>query len=150
MLIRTSLTLPEEDVRLLDRLAALDDKNRSEMVRFLLAELRPRLSQMVNILEAAKNTREALLTEIGTATMAELEALIPEVEKIDQQIIGAMSRIEGSLTAQQAEADLDQDEINLIAFGNAIGKPLPPKPKDPRPGNHGGHKSKSNPEGDQK
>lgn len=144
MLIRTSLTLPEEDVRLLDRLAALDDKNRSEMMRYLLAELRPRLTQLVDVLEAAKANREALLNEIGAASIADLERLMPEVEKIDRQVLGALSRLEGSLAAENARTQAEQDEINLQAFGNAIGKPLPPNPEDPRPGNHGGHKSNGN------
>jgi Arc/MetJ-type ribon-helix-helix transcriptional regulator len=139
MLLRTSLTLPEEDVRLLDRLAALDGKNRSEMVRYLLAEMRPRITQLVDILEFALANRDALLTGIGESSMEELQLLIPEVEKIDAQIAGAMSRVEGALTAS---ADQDQDEILMQAFGRAIGKPLPPKPKasNPRRSNHGGQK----------
>lgn len=158
MLIRTSLTLPEEDVRLLDRLAALDDKNRSEMMRYLLAEMRPRLSQLVDVLEAAKANRDALLGEIGAASMAELEVLMPEVEKIDKQVLGALSRLEGAMTAARPLTDAELIEDAQLAwaqgadetrgfatFADYVAERFR---LDPRPGNHGGHKSKGHPEKD--
>lgn len=114
MLIRTSFTLPEEDVRLLDRLAALDDKNRSEMLRYLLEQMRPRMEQLVDILEMAKSNRDALLGEIGEATLAELDAIMPEVDRVDASVLGALSRLEGAMAAQAAEVE------------------------DPRRSNHGG------------
>lgn len=118
MLIRTSLTLPEEDVRLLDRMAAHDGKNRSEMMRSLLAELRPMMTQLIDTLDAAKANRETFMGAIGAATLSEFEVLRVEAEKLDRQVVGALSRVEGALTAREAAAAVD-----------------------PQRGNHGGQKS---------
>lgn len=102
MLVRTSFTLPEEDVRLLDRLAGVEGKNRSETLRMLLDQIRPMLEQLVSTFEAAHASRAALLEEIAAASVEDLEVLAAEVERLDRQVVGALSRIEGALTAREA------------------------------------------------
>jgi phage I-like protein len=112
------MTLPEEDIRLLDRMAALDGKNRSEMMRYLLAEMRPLMTQLIDTLDAANASRDKFMGTIATATLSEFEVLRVEAEKLDQQVVGALSRLEGAMTAKDAA-----------------------RAADPQAGNNGGHKS---------
>jgi hypothetical protein len=95
-------------------LAALQGLNRSEQMRQFLGEARPMIRQTVEMLEAALRSRDELLKVLSEAEIAGLESLLPEVEKVQGAVLGAMSRLEGGLAAHEA--------------------------LDPRPSNHGGHK----------
>lgn len=113
MVIRVTLSLDPVDVELIDRLAALTGSNRSEQMRVFLAELRPMLRQTVETLEAALRQRDDLLRVVGEADVLGLQGLLPEVEKVQNSVLGAMSRLEGKMAAAETA--------------------------DPRPSNHGGH-----------
>lgn len=108
---RITVTLEKVDVDLLDRLAALDGSNRSAQLRGMLQAARPALEATVGALEAANRTKEAFLSQTAEYVLGDLPGVLPEVEKINQTILGAMSRLEGAATA------------------------------NPRGGNHGGQKS---------
>lgn len=120
MVTRVTLTLDPVDVELIDRLAALQGINRSEQMREFLANARPMIRQTVETLEAALRSRDDLLVTIGEASLAGLAELMPEVERVQDSVLGAMSRLEGGLAAAQA--------------------------RDPRPSNHGGHTPTPSPE----
>ena len=112
-LIRVTVTLDPEDVDLIDRLAAMEGKNRSAELRGMLRELRPMLKATVGAFEMALRQRDQFDAAAQTAALAGLEALYPEVEAMTKNYLGAMSRIEGAAAASEA--------------------------LDPRPSNHGGH-----------
>lgn len=114
MITRVSLSLDPVDVDLLDRLARAQGINRSEQVRQILAESRPMLRQTVETLEAALRQRDEFLQTIAEAEAAGLAELIPEVRRVQDSIVGSLSRLEGALAAHEALAD-------------------------PRASNHGGH-----------
>lgn len=105
MVIRVSLTLDPVDVDLLDRLAALEGSSRSEQVRVLLAHARPNLRQAVEMLEAAVTQRDEFLKVFGETAAAEFAELKPEIERIQNTLLGSMSRIEGALAAKSALDD---------------------------------------------
>lgn len=113
MVIRVTLSLDPVDVDLIDRLAALEGSNRSETVRGFLAEMRPMLRQTIETFEAAERQRDNLLAAFSEAELRGLSWASPELEKIQDQMIGSLARLEGGLAALEA--------------------------KDPRSGNHGGH-----------
>lgn len=113
--VRVTLSLDPIDVALLDRLAALVDSNRSAQVREMLEASRPFLAATVEAYERAVQQREGFVKSATMATLAELEAIAPDVEKMGELYLGAMSRLEGAAAAAEGE--------------------------DPRPSNHGGHKS---------
>lgn len=117
-LIRVSLTLDPIDVDLLDRLGKIEGRTRSAEVRGILEEFRPMLTATVEAFEAAVSQRMKLDDAMASAAISQLEAVMPEVEKIQQVYLGALSRIEGAAAAQAA--------------------------LDPRPSNHGGHNSPGN------
>lgn len=112
-LVRVSLTLDPVDVDLLDRLGALEGKNRSEEIRAVLVQLRPMLRQTVEAFEAAAAARDMLTEEAAQAKVSELERLLPEVQRVQDAYLGFMARLEGESAAAEAQAD-------------------------PRPSNHGG------------
>lgn len=111
-LVRVSLTLDPEDVALLDRLAVLEGKNRSFELRSILANVRPVLTVTVNTIEAAMRQRQQFDEAVASGALGDLEALMPEVEKMQATYLGAMSRLEGAAAAAAA---------------------------DPQAGSHGGH-----------
>lgn len=110
---RVTVALDPEDVDLLDRLARLEGKNRSYELRGILREARPVIRATVEAFEAAARQRDQFDALARSGFVSDLEALLPEVEAISRQYLGAMSRLEG--------------------HGTASGAP------DPRPSNHGGH-----------
>lgn len=113
MLTRVTLSLDSVDVDLLDRLAELSGGNRSEQVRELLASVRPMLRQTISTMEQAVRSKEELLDLASRAEFAGLSELLPEVERIQNTVLGAMARLEGALAVAET--------------------------RDPRPSNHGGH-----------
>lgn len=113
MVIRVTLSLDPIDVDLVDRLATLTGSNRSEQIRQFLGEARPVLRQTVEILESALRQRDQLSAVFSEAQIAGFSALLPEIERVQDAVVGSMSRIEGALAAHEAA--------------------------DPRLSNHGGH-----------
>lgn len=108
---RVTVSIEVEDLDLLDRLAVLEGSNRSAQLRSMLGAARPMLRATVEALEAANRTRETFLNQAAEYALGDLTEMLPEVEKINKAILGAMSRIEGAAAA------------------------------NPRGGNHGGQKS---------
>lgn len=107
--VRVTVSLDPLDVDLIDRLAKAEGSNRSEELRAMLLNLRPMLKATVEAFETASAQRERLDQVVLDAGLQDLEALLPEVEKLRRAYLGAVSRIEGAAAA------------------------------DPRAGNHGGH-----------
>lgn len=113
-MVRVSLTLDPVDVGLLDRMSALDGRNRSAQLRDVLAQLRPMLEQTVSAFEAAAAARDRLAVQSASVQVSQLEALLPEAQRVQEAYMGLMARLEGESAAAAAELD-------------------------PRPSNHGGH-----------
>jgi hypothetical protein len=113
-MVRVSLTLDPIDVGLLDRMSALDGRNRSAQLRDVLAQLRPMLLQTVTAFEAAAAARDRLTAESAAVKVSELEELLPEAQRVQEAYLGLMARIEGEAAAAAADPD-------------------------PRHSNHGGH-----------
>jgi hypothetical protein len=109
-----TVTLDPVDIDLLDRLGKLEGLNRSAELRSMLAQLRPMLRQTVEAFEAAASARDMLTVEASQAKVSELEALMPEVQRVQDAYLGFMARLEGESAAAEFDAD-------------------------PRPSNHGGH-----------
>lgn len=105
---RVTVTLDPTDVDLLDRVAKLSGSNRSIELRSILAQLRPTLRATVEAMEGVVRSREALEVAAATATGPELEALMREAEKLQDQFLGAMARVEGAA----AVAGLDPRSSN--------------------------------------
>lgn len=103
--VRVSLTLDPIDVDLIDRLAKLEGMNRSQEVRGMLQQLRPMLRQTVESFEAALAQRDAFDQKAAEMAIKGLEDLLPEVEALSRQYIGALSRIEGKGAAAAAASD---------------------------------------------
>lgn len=103
-MVRVSLTLDPIDVDLLDRLGKLEGRTRSAEVRDLLEQFRPMLTATVEAFEAAQNQRSKLDEAMAAAAAQQLESMMPEVEKIQNAYLGALSRMEGAITAQVAES----------------------------------------------
>lgn len=102
-LVRVTVTLDAVDVDLLDRLAKLEGLNRSSELRSMLTQLRPILRQTVHAFESAVHARERLDEAAQTATLSEFEAIMPEVERIQNAYLGAMARLEGTAAAAAAD-----------------------------------------------
>ena len=115
-LARVTVALDPVDVDLLDRLAALEGSNRSAELRAMLGELRPMLRQLVESLEGALRVRDEFMAAAGTAALSEFAELVPEAQKIQDAMLGALARLEGAAAVRAAA-----------------------EPEDPRPSNHGGH-----------
>jgi hypothetical protein len=113
-LVPVTVTLDPIDVDLLDRLAALEGVKRSAELRGILMELRPMLRQTVEAFEAAERARDMLTAEAAQIQVSNLDALLPEVQRVQEAYLGFMARLEGEMAAAE---ELD----------------------DPRPSNHGGH-----------
>lgn len=97
--VRVTLTLDPVDVDLLDRLAKLEGMNRSQELRGMLQQMRPMLKQTVESFEAAIAQKDAFDQKAAEMAISGLEDLLPEVEALQRQYLGAMSRIEGKGTA---------------------------------------------------
>lgn len=115
-LMRVTVTLHPQDVDLLDRLGKLEGANRSAELRGILEQFRPMLRQTVEAMEAVARQRAAFDETVAAASVEQLQALMPEVERLQNAYLGAFARIEGAAAAAAA------DEAS-----------------DPRPSNHGGH-----------
>ena len=111
------MTLDPIDVALLDRLAALEESNRSAELRSILVHLRPVLKATVEAFEAAMRTRDQLSLAAAEASVLELQELLPEVQRIQAVMVGSMARLEGAAAARESQ----------------------PGEQDPLPSNHGGH-----------
>ena len=103
-MIRVSLTLDPVDVDLLDRLAKVEGRTRSAEVRDILEQFRPMLQATVEAFEAALEHRLKLDDAMARAALEQLEAVMPEVEKLQHAYLGALSRIEGAAAAKAAES----------------------------------------------
>jgi hypothetical protein len=102
---RVTMTLDPIDVDLLDRLAVLEGRNRSEELRSILEQVRPMLASTVEAFEAALRQRDAFDEKAREAAVSGLSALIPEVEALSRQYMGAMSRLEGGAAAAASASD---------------------------------------------
>lgn len=100
-LVRVTVTLNPIDVALLDKLAGIEGKNRSAELRGMLEQFRPMIQQLVSTFEEASRQREALDQAMVSATVSELEAIMPEVEEISRRFMGAMAKLEGTATARR-------------------------------------------------
>lgn len=98
-MVRVSLTLDPIDVDLLDRLARLEGQNRSQEMRGILEQVRPVLTATVAAFEAALKQRDAFDLKAAEAASQGLAALIPEIDLLAQQYLGAMARLEGAQAA---------------------------------------------------
>ena len=102
---RVTMTLDPIDVDLLDRLAVLEGRNRSEELRSILEQCRPMLAATVTAFEAARDQRDAFDVAARELAVQGLLVALPEIEKLSQTYMGAMSRIEGAAAAAAAVAD---------------------------------------------
>lgn len=112
---RVTVSLDPIDVELLDRLAALEGRNRSEELRGILREVRPMLTATVDAFEAALRQRDEFTRAAADAAVVGLEALIPEVERLQAAYLGAVSRLEGDVAAARAAAEPDAPASNTGA-----------------------------------
>ena len=101
---RVTMTLDPVDVDLLDRLGVLEGRNRSEELRSILEQCRPLLAATVTAFEAARDQREAFDQAAQELAVQGLLVALPEIEKLTEQYMGAMSRIEGASAAAAAAA----------------------------------------------
>ena len=101
-LVRVTLTLDPVDVELIDRLGKLEGMNRSQEMRGILLHLRPMLVSTVEAFEGALAMRDKFDAAASAAAVAGLEELLPEVEELARRYMGAMSRLEGSAAAAEA------------------------------------------------
>jgi len=108
-LMPVTVTLDPIDVDLLDRLAALEGIKRSAELRSILTQLRPMLRQTVEAFEAAASARDMLTVEASNVKVSELEALLPEVQRVQEAYLGFMARLEGETAALDARRDDDDD-----------------------------------------
>ena len=106
---RVTMTLDPVDVDLLDRLGVLEGRNRSEELRSILEQCRPLLAATVTAFEAARDQREAFDQAAQELAVQGLLVALPEIEKLTEQYMGAMSRIEGASAAAVAAAAADDE-----------------------------------------
>ena len=126
---RVTMTLDPVDVDLLDRLGVLEGRNRSEELRSILEQCRPMLAATVSAFEAARDQRDAFdLAAQELAVYGLLEAL-PEIEKLSQQYLGAMARIEGAGAAAAAAAESAGTE-KPPSSNTGVTPPTPTTPED--------------------
>ena len=107
---RVTMTLDPVDVDLLDRLGVLEGRNRSEELRSILEQCRPMLAATVSAFEAARDQRDAFDLAAQELAVQGLLVALPEIEKLSQQYMGAMARIEGAGTAAAAAAAAAADD----------------------------------------
>lgn len=111
---RVTVTLEQIDLELLDRLAALEGSNRSAQLRDMLASARPMLRATVDALEAANRTKQSFLNQAAEYALGDLTEMLPEVEKINKAILGAMSRIEGAAAANPRGGNHGGQNVNPL------------------------------------
>jgi len=93
---RITVSIDPEDVDLIDRLAALESKNRSAELRGLLRAVRPTLKATVEALEAAERAKGNFYQQAAEVALEDLTEVLPEVERIHSAYLGAISRLEGA------------------------------------------------------
>jgi hypothetical protein len=98
-LVRVTVTLDPEDVRLLDELARLEGKNRSSELRSMLEQLRPMLSQLIGVFHEAERQRAALDQALTKTTAVELAAIAPDMEDLANRFMGTLAKLEGAFAA---------------------------------------------------
>jgi ABC-type transporter Mla subunit MlaD len=98
---RVTVSLEPKHVDILDRLSRLDDSNRSEQLRQILNSLFPVLEATVTAFEAAEAQKNAFEAQYADLAVSDLQALIPELEKMQKAYLGAMSRLEGHLAGTE-------------------------------------------------
>ena len=103
-MVRVTVTLEPIDVQLLDRLAKLEGSNRSAQLRSLLVQVRPMISQLVQMFEGVLAQRETLDEALKNATVSEIEAIGPELEEISKRFMGAVAKLEGTQAAAGGDA----------------------------------------------
>lgn len=98
--VRVTVTLDPIDIDLIDRLAAMEGSNRSAELRSMLKEVRPFLLQTVQAFERALWTRDEFSRAAAVAGLADLEELMPEVERLQEVMLGSLARLEGAAAAR--------------------------------------------------
>jgi hypothetical protein len=101
---RITVSIDPIDVELLDRLAALEGLNRSAELRGILREVRPMLMATVEAFESALAQRDEFTKAAANAAVVGLESLMPELQRLQEAYLGAMSRVEGEAAAARAAA----------------------------------------------
>lgn len=119
---RVTVTLAPVDVELLDRLAALSGTNRSVELRGILSQLRPTLRTTIEAFETVVRQREQLDAAAAQLGADELEALLPELERIQNVFLGTMARVEGMAAAYERFDDAEPPSSNHGGH-----TPTPPK-----------------------
>jgi len=99
---RVTVALLPKHVDVLDRLAKLDDSNRSEQLRQILDSLYPTIEATVKAFEAAQAQKNEFEAKYAQIAVSDLEALRPELEKMQNAYLGAIARLEGHLAANDA------------------------------------------------
>lgn len=92
--MRVTVTLDPADLDWIDRLAALEGKNRSEELRTLFAQLRPGMRATVLAMEAALKARDKIAPAAMQAAVDQLAGLLPDAEGVGGDYLAAMARIE--------------------------------------------------------
>lgn len=126
---RVTMTLDPVDVDLLDRLGVLEGRNRSEELRSILEQCRPLLAATVSAFEAARDQREAFDLAAQELAVQGLLVALPEIEKLTEQYMGAMSRIEGASAAAAAAAESAGNE-EPPSSNTGVTPPTPTNPED--------------------
>lgn len=109
---RVTVALDPADVDLLDRLAALEGSNRSAELRQVLAALRPQLRALIEAMEGALRARDDLVVAAAQASASELAELMPELDRIQNAMLGAFARLEGAAAARAARDDEEPPSSN--------------------------------------
>jgi hypothetical protein len=94
-MVRVTVTLDPEDVRLLDALARFEGQNRSAELRGLLFQARPIMQQLVATFSTAEEQRASLDQALLNATLSDLVAVQPEAEEISRRMLGMLAKLEG-------------------------------------------------------
>lgn len=115
-MMRVTVTLDPEDVRLLDALAAFEGQNRSAELRGLLRQIRPVMKQLVETFEVVSSRRLSLDEAMKNASISELEMIQPDLDEISKRFMGAMAKLEGAAAA--AAGDGDAPASNTGATGD--------------------------------
>lgn len=103
-MVRVTVTLEPTDVALLDSLARLEGSNRSAELRGLLAQVRPVMATLVRTFEEAERQRKQLDAAMVSATVSEMESILPEAEDLSRRFMGMIAKLEGAATAADAPA----------------------------------------------
>lgn len=93
---RVTVTLEPDQVRLLDRMAKVQQSSRSAELRSIIEAARPTLESVVQAFEGFVTQQGRMDEAIRTASERELAALLPELERIQSTFLGVMARLEGA------------------------------------------------------